>query len=152
MGAWGGVARARQGGRSARALCELGRRWACTGTGVWCRGRPIPVSRGRGVVLGRAGGGAMASWAARWSPRQHGAARHGDSAAAPWVAMITAATWVAPVRLWCAREVSEVERSRGVQGIEEPNSKSIDLISGSSNWGRTWALPSRCSMKCVNQV
>ena len=148
---WRGASSA-GGGRSARALCELGRRWACTGTCVWGRGRPNPVSRGRGVVLGRVGGGARASWAARWSPRWPRAAWYGDSAAAPWVAMITAATWVAPVRLRRARDIREVERSRGVQGIEETNSKSTDLISGSLNWGRTWALPSRCSMKCVNQV
>ena len=44
-----------RGGRFARALRELGLRRTCTGTGVGGPGRPNPVSKGHGAMLGRQG-------------------------------------------------------------------------------------------------
>ena len=59
MGAWGGVERAWQGGTLWRALCELGRRWACAGMGVGVGGDQFPRPGGavwcwerQGVALG----------------------------------------------------------------------------------------------------
>ena len=49
------MARARRGGRFVRALWWLGRRRACTGTGVGGPGRPNPVSKGARCGAGKAG-------------------------------------------------------------------------------------------------
>ena len=56
------------------AVCALGRRTACTGTGTRCRGRPMPVSRGCGARLGEALGGARTRWAATVLPIRRGSA------------------------------------------------------------------------------
>ena len=71
---------------------------------------------------------------------------------APWVAMITAAARVAPVRFWCAGQVREVGRGGGVQGIEEQTPESIYLIFSSSDLGKNRVVHTTCSTKCHNRI
>ena len=70
----------------------------------------------------------------------------------PRVAAINAMNWEFPVPKWRARQVREVGRGVGVQGIDEQTHKSIDLISGLSIWGRTGVVLTTCSTKCLKEI
>ena len=96
---------------------------------------------GRGVGVARPVG---------WSPPQ---GRHGGMATGavlPGVDDERRFEWIlcrSKVREW----IRDVERSRGVQGIEEKQPESIDLIRRSSDLGKNRVVLTTCSTKCLNQ-
>ena len=134
-GGVGRVARARQGGTLWRALCELGRCWAARARACGVGGGQFPCPGGA-VLCWERQGAALGLGGRLWCRLRVGD-RGGMATVrrAPWVAMITAAARVAPVRKWHAGQVRGVERGGEVQGIDEQQTEIADLILSSSGFG-----------------